>query len=83
MDIGQLVGSMGGMGNLMNMSFGELMEGQSIFSNIFHDITGGNIMQSFTTKDFRYLNEKQPSIRSRLLKLIEEEGKENVINQLT
>lgn len=50
---------------------------------MFYDITGQNVLQSFTSKDFSYLNQKHPEIRARLMSQISEKGKEKVIEEIT
>lgn len=84
LDLGGMLNSVGGMNGLFNLTLGQMMEENEqgeggrkpILIYLFEDITGQNIMQSFTTKDFSYLNVRHASIRQRLIKRIEEEGRE-------
>lgn len=91
LDIGSLMGglsSVGGIGGLFSMSLRDMMsenqnEPPGIFLDIFGSMTGQNMMQMFTTKDFRFLNDKHTEIRENLKKRIEEKGEEPVINEIT
>lgn len=67
------------MGGLFEMSLKQMMsengeEPQGIFIDIFGGMTGQNMMQMFTTKDFKFLNEKHNEIRATLKKKISEKG---------
>jgi hypothetical protein len=46
-------------------------------------MTGQNMMQMFTTKDFRFLNEKHSEIRQALKTRIQEKSEEEVVNEIT
>ena len=50
--------------------------------DLFSEITGQNILQSFTSKDFSYLNDKHQSIQEKLKKNIEKDGKAETINNI-
>lgn len=88
LDLGSLMGglsSVGGVNGLFNMSLKEMMSEngnapEGIFLDIFGSMTGQNMMQMFTTKDFRFLNDKQKEIRDSLKKRIDEKSEEAVIN---
>ena len=53
-----------------------------MLTSLLSDITGNNILQAFTTKNFAFLDEKHPSIRSNLKKLIEEHGEKEVEDEI-
>ena len=73
-DLSQMLGSFGGMNGIFDMTLGTMIEeggeNSSIIISIFSDLNGKNILQSFTSNDFSYLNAQHPSIRKRLVKLI-------------
>ena len=70
LDLGQMINSVGGMNGLFNLTLGQMMQQneqgnsrKSILIQLFEDITGQNILQSFTSKDFSFLNARHGSIR--------------------
>lgn len=68
------LGQNGGFGNLLSISFGEMIEegtGEpSVYSTIFSKIAGEDILASFLRKDFTYLDRKKSTIREGILKAI-------------
>ena len=50
--------------------------------DLFSEMTGQNILQSFTAKNFSYLNDRHQSIRDKLKKNIEKDGRAEVVKKI-
>lgn len=46
-------------------------------------MTGQNVINAFTTKDFKFLNERKPEIKRNITERVDEKGMDAVINKLT
>ena len=58
---------------MLNMSISEMLqeggEASEVTTTLLQPISGNNVIQSFTTKNFSFLSEKQPELRAALLEL--------------
>ena len=71
------------IGQMMEENEGSETRQKSIIIELFYDINGQNVLQSFTSKDFSYLNQKHPDIRTRLMSQISKKGRDKVIEEIS